>query len=265
MVSYQASVGLGDDNAVAGGHLGVVVPFRDRNAHLAEFLPVLQRYLREHRSKAPARTSLLVVEQEPGREFNIAKLKNIGYVLLRDRIDAVCFHDVDYCPVRVDYRCPKRGGVHLVGRGAETVVDPRGFAVSHDMAAFMGGVVAFAKEGFERVNGYSNDYWGWGYEDTDLAARCEITGVPLTRRNGRFRLLPHPNKGYDLAAGQVAPTASHLRNKALFEQRFAAREATDPASLAADGLSTLDFAVLTRATLAEAAPGFQAEKVTVSI
>jgi len=35
----------------------------------------------------------------------------------------------------------------------------------------MGGVVAFSKHQFEKVNGFSNQFWGWGGEDDDLALR----------------------------------------------------------------------------------------------
>jgi predicted glycosyltransferase involved in capsule biosynthesis len=34
-----------------------------------------------------------------------------------------------------------------------------------------GGVEAIWKEHFEKVNGFSNKYWGWGGEDDDLYHR----------------------------------------------------------------------------------------------
>jgi hypothetical protein len=30
-------------------------------------------------------------------------MKNVGFMLLRERIDYVCFHDVDYLPIWADY------------------------------------------------------------------------------------------------------------------------------------------------------------------
>ena len=37
----------------------------------------------------------------------------------------------------------------------------------------------FPIELFEKINGYSNKYWGWGYEDDDLLFRCVEKDVPL--------------------------------------------------------------------------------------
>ena len=30
-----------------------------------------------------------------------------------------------------------------------------------------------SKLDFKIINGYSNEYWGWGFEDDDLLKRCE--------------------------------------------------------------------------------------------
>jgi len=35
----------------------------------------------------------------------------------------------------------------------------------------VGGVLNMRTEHFQRVNGYSNLYWGWGAEDDDMAFR----------------------------------------------------------------------------------------------
>ena len=38
-------------------------------------------------------------------------------------------------------------------------------------ASIFGGVGSFAKADFERINGFSNMFWGWGGEDDDLYQR----------------------------------------------------------------------------------------------
>ena len=36
---------------------------------------------------------------------------------------------------------------------------------------YFGGVTIFPIDAFKKVNGYSNEYWGWGFEDDDLLLR----------------------------------------------------------------------------------------------
>ena len=47
---------------------------------------------------------------------------------------------------------------------------------------YFSGVTLFNKEHFEWINGYSNKYWGWGFEDDDLLYRCRKRGVPLSEQ-----------------------------------------------------------------------------------
>jgi len=37
--------------------------------------------------------------------------------------------------------------------------------------SLFGGAEAVNKKQFEKMNGFSNDYWGWGGEDDDISAR----------------------------------------------------------------------------------------------
>jgi hypothetical protein len=265
---------FGTDNS-ARRHMGVVVPYRDRAAHLAEFVPSLQKFLGDNPHKAPARTTVMIVEQQAGGDFNRGKLKNIGYALLRESVDYVCFHDVDYCPSRADYRDPGQGWVHLASRGAEVTLDPRGFTITHDMSRFTGGAVLFTRQAFEAVNGFSNQYWGWGFEDADMKGRCLARQIPFARRSGRFKPLAHDNEGFEVEGRTVSPSPAHQRNKQQFEARFGVEPAHDPdiarpesvarSLMEGDGLSDLRYTVLSRAVLVDAKPAFIAEKVIVSL
>ena len=54
--------------------------------------------------------------------------------------------------------------------------------------------ISFSKEHFQEVNGYSNEYWGVGYEDYDLLLRCVVKGLsvrteietPVSKTYGSF-------------------------------------------------------------------------------
>jgi hypothetical protein len=43
-----------------------------------------------------------------------------------------------------------------------------------------------------RVNGFSNEFWGWGSEDDDLIKRCANENLVINRREGgTFKSLDH--------------------------------------------------------------------------
>ena len=45
------------------------------------------------------------------------------------------------------------------------------FVFSVMYSNYAGGVSAISNFNFHAVNGFSNDYWGWGSEDDDFSAR----------------------------------------------------------------------------------------------
>ena len=50
----------------------------------------------------------------------------------------------------------------------------------------------FSRESFLKVNGYSNEYWGWGAEDDDILYRCHLAGLKVQRQSpGVLKSLNH--------------------------------------------------------------------------
>jgi|SaaInl59LU_5_DNA_1037362.scaffolds.fasta_scaffold01927_5 hypothetical protein len=145
--------------------LGVIIPYRNREEHLEEFLPALQTYL----TRKGIEYLIYIVEQDDGKAFNRGALCNIGFkAASQNRCDYVIFHDVDMIPMNVDYSYSDKP-IHLA---------------SDDLPfdSYFGGVTLFPTETFKKINGFSNNYWGWGYEDDDLLYRCISHKVPLKKR-----------------------------------------------------------------------------------
>ena len=82
------------------------------------------------------------------------------------KCDYVALHDVDMLPLDVDYSYVNRP-THLA---TDFVSDEGEKRVIFD--SYFGGVTLFPIMDY-KVNGYSNDYWGWGYEDDDILFRCK--------------------------------------------------------------------------------------------
>lgn len=148
--------------------LGIIVPYRDRYEHLLSFKKIIIPYLNDRGIDF----ELIVIEQDDEKPFNRGKLLNVGFIYAKKvKCNYVVFHDIDMIPFDVDYSysdVPLQMATNFIGETERVVFDE-----------YFGGVTMFPIEMFELINGYSNDYWGWGYEDTDLLHRCKINGVPL--------------------------------------------------------------------------------------
>ena len=150
--------------------LGIIVPYRNRYEQLIEFKRSIVRHF--HALDIPY--ELIVVEQDDAKDFNRGKLLNVGFKTAQKlKCDYVVFHDVDMIPIRVDYSYSS----HPIHLSTKFMYDENFTRDIFD--SYFGGVTLFPSNIFEKVNGYSNDYWGWGYEDDDMLYRCDINNVSL--------------------------------------------------------------------------------------
>ena len=149
--------------------LGIVVPYRDRYEHLIQFKKSISNYLKSK----DIEYVLIIVEQDDAKLFNRGKLLNIGFLrAVKEKCDYVVFHDVDMLPINVDYGYSDVP-IHL----ATDLMDSNSTYKREIFDTYFGGVTMFPVKDFTIINGYSNDYWGWGYEDDDLFKRCIFKGV----------------------------------------------------------------------------------------
>jgi hypothetical protein len=231
--------------------LNIVVPYRAREAHLKALMPGLSLYFDRDKADRNIPYQVLVIEQENGQPFNRGALKNIGFLMGRDYSEYTCFHDVDYIPIWADYSYPEKP-TSIVWYGAEyrpfRINTPSGqpAMIHQDMAKYYGGVVLVPNAQFEQANGFSNTYWGWGYEDLDLKNRLNRAGISMGRRKGTFRALHHDHDAYDDKGALNAPARA---NADLYTSRSLAS-----APLPEDGLSTIAFEILNRRVLQHEGP-----------
>tara|TARA_B110000503_G_C7172509_1_gene425034 strand:- start:6503 stop:7924 length:1422 start_codon:yes stop_codon:yes gene_type:complete len=150
--------------------LGIIVPYRDRYEQLVKFKSKISKYFK----KTDINYKLIIVEQDNATAFNRGKLLNVGFKhACKLGCDYVVFHDVDMHPVRVDYSYSDIP-LHL-----STGVIREGILEKLPFPHYFGGVTLFPIEDFKLVNGYSNNYWGWGFEDDDLLYRCVKRDIPV--------------------------------------------------------------------------------------
>jgi len=230
-----------------------------------QIIPHLAMYFTRDKIDSALDVRILVVEQPAGAPFNSGMMKNIGFKLMRDSIDYVCFHDVDYLPIWADYGCPQQPTMIIWDGFYSRPIDPANPTkgqIAHNPSELFSAVVLLRAEQFERANGYATSYWGWGFEDNDLKCRLERVGYRIEHRMGTFQALAHRNEGY-VAYGK--PSAINLQNHALFQERWAASARNGVES---EGLDSTTVQIINRGRLGlpqQARSNIHAERVLAHV
>lgn len=201
--------------------LAVIVPYRNRLEHLNKFVPHLNLFLKKHNIDS----SIYIIEQDDNKPFNRGKLLNIGFSLTQDSNDYFCFHDIDMLPIEANY-LQVNSPTHIATRVQQ-------FNYSLPYHEYFGGVTLFDKQSFKKINGYSNEFWGWGAEDDDLRNRCANETIQLSRRICTFDSLYHKPNG-DTGGGCVSEdTLKNRKRLKLLEK--------SPNYYKGEGLTSLNF------------------------
>ncbi|GAA6225605.1 beta-1,4-galactosyltransferase 1 [Lates japonicus] len=166
--------------------VAIIIPFRKRDEHLKYWLyylhPILQRQQLDY--------GVYVINQDGDAIFNRAKLLNVGYAEALKEYDYECFvfSDVDLIPMddRNTYKCFSQP------RHLSVSMDKFGFRLPYNQ--YFGGVSSMSKEQYLKINGFPNNYWGWGGEDDDIYNRLASKGMSISRPNGevgKCRMIRH--------------------------------------------------------------------------
>lgn len=173
-------------DCVAQQKVAIIIPFRKRDEHLKYWLyylhPILQRQQLDY--------GVYVINQDGDETFNRAKLLNVGYVEALKEYDYECFvfSDVDLIPMddRNTYKCFSQP------RHLSVSMDKFGFRLPYNQ--YFGGVSSMSKDQYLKINGFPNNYWGWGGEDDDIYNRLASKGMSISRPSGEMgkcRMIRH--------------------------------------------------------------------------
>ena len=204
-----------------GKKMVIVIPFRNRKGHLESFVMHMRQFLQG------IKYEIVVIEQTEEKLFNRGKLLNVGFDLKKEDGVYFCFHDVDMLPQNIacDYGYPPYP-THLANFCSQ-------FDYKIPYQNFFGGVMLCNKKDFKEVNGFSNEYWGWGCEDDDFFKRITFFKLPFLHTGGRYLSLPHtPNK----TAPVFQKNTERLRKECDY---------------AKDGLSNLTYSVIKKEVLTD--------------
>ncbi|XGW05305.1 hypothetical protein V3C99_016015 [Haemonchus contortus] len=170
--------------------VAIIIPFRDRESHLHILLNNMHPFL----TNQMLDYSIIVVEQIANQTFNRAKLLNVGYVEANKMYDWQCyvFHDVDLLPEddRNLHVCPDKNPRHMA-----VAINKFNYKLFYQ--EMFGTSSALTKDQFNKTNGFSNRYWGWGGEDDDMYKRVIYAGYKVDRYNetvARYTMIKHEHE-----------------------------------------------------------------------
>lgn len=164
-------------------NVAIIIPYRNRMEHLIHFFDNISS-LETH----GVSYDIFVVEQFNIEKFNRGLLLNIGYIASRHikKYDRYIFHDVDSYPSQSLFN---QYGLFL-DKNIHYASPFLGYKYGYDK--FVGGVIGLGSKDFEKANGFSTIFFGWGGEDDSFYTRMAVNSIPLYRPStGSYRLDEH--------------------------------------------------------------------------
>ena len=150
--------------------IAIIVPYRNntsdnvRKKHLDTFYSHMINFLKGYKFK------IFVIEQsDDNKKFNRGALLNIGIkIAMENKYRILITHDVDLLPNDniLNYYITKfKYPVHIAWQ----------WKTKYTFNEYFGGIVSITPRIAKKINGYPNDFWGWGGEDDSFYNRVQET------------------------------------------------------------------------------------------
>ena len=163
---------LDDINYDTNSKIAIIVPYRNnkfqnRDKQLEQFIEYYHNYIKN--------LTIYVIEQsEDGKKFNRGKLLNCGYEIAKKdtNYDMYIFHDVDLISpeeLKKVYTYVSDIPIHIASLWKDKYKYP----------LFFGGIQSISSNTFKKINGYPNNFWGWGGEDDALYNRLIANNMSI--------------------------------------------------------------------------------------
>jgi hypothetical protein len=145
----------------------IIIPYRDRNEHLKGFkeqtLPLFRKILGDF--------LLLIVEQDDDKLFNRGALINAGAREYLSGAKYIITHDVDFYP----------GELMIKTLYTTELEDSYVWGIYTSEWGTLAPIVKLNLNTFSMINGFPNNFWGWGDEDKALQNRAETYGLDIRK------------------------------------------------------------------------------------
>ena len=214
----------------------LIVPYRNRKEHLKYFLKNTWPRLK----RETPNMEMLIVEQMDGKKFNRGLMLNLGYQHYNNKEYYYITQDIDVNPIS-----------NTMYNMYKTDVEDNAFFSIFSNSQTLGGIVKFKGRAFEKVNGFPNDYWGWGHEDKDFSDRVHLFKCQIERYLSRHppeNLKKHFKIFYDRPEGKKQQSDKY-RRAYFWLNKISHREKMK--YFKSNGLTTMTYKLLKKETLME--------------
>lgn len=139
----------------------IIIPYRNDDNNIRK--KQLEKFI-DFAKKNFNNTKILIIEQNDKKQsFNRGKLLNVGIKIAKN-IEHYIFHDVDLLPNNnlINYYSTYPSiPIHIA----------RVWKDKYSYYSFFGGITSISKKQILEINGFPNNFWGWGGEDDALYNR----------------------------------------------------------------------------------------------
>ncbi len=204
----------------------ITVPYRDREIQYKTFLNHIKMYFNTDKIDKFINVKVCFLEQDNKKPFNLGSLNNAGYLINESYLDYIVINNVDFLPMLSDYSFSENPTL-LIKFGFNNLPmkpskkDCKLIIKAPNIENVFLGSVLLPKNIFKKVNGYSNSFWGWGFEDTDMKKRLDKNKIKIEYRDGVYQPLFHDNLGYEVDDNNNSkPSKYHMENQKIFEKKW---------------------------------------------
>ena len=204
----------------------ITVPYRDREIQYKTFLNHIKMYFNTDKIDKFINVKVCFLEQDNKKPFNLGSLNNAGYLINESYLDYIVINNVDFLPMLSDYSFSENPTL-LIKFGFNNLPmkpskkDCKLIIKAPNIENVFLGSVLLPKNIFKKVNGYSNSFWGWGFEDTDMKKRLDKNKIKIEYRDGVYQPLFHDNLGYEVDDNNNSkPSKYHMENQKIFEEKW---------------------------------------------
>lgn len=212
----------------------IVIPYRNRKTNLDYFIkntvPLIETLM--------SNTKVIVIEQNEGKLFNRGKVLNVGFKEYQHETEYFITHDVDINPTKLCIETYYN----------KNITDEQVMGIYTSKCNTLGGIIKIKSKCIHKINGFPNNFWGWGIEDKALQNRSEFYNISkITNLTNKTE---HPEffKIFDHDGRLHGPNYSN-HQKQEYRQFGKIKNEEKKKHIMNSGLNTIEYNILERKQL----------------